>query len=76
MPALAKAKITLADLRLAQHRTKNGQTNPLLYCSKCGALNSAHPEDYFNTDDDYVFRCCGGPMRLVRKITTFEDVAL
>ncbi len=74
MPALAKVNITLVDLRKAEQETKVGQSKPMLYCSKCGALNSAHPGDYFMLNDNDVFRCCGGPMRLIRKVTTYQDV--
>lgn len=50
--------------------------NALLHCASCGAECSANPGDYWDTIGDHAFRCCGRPMRLVRKHTTFEEVAI
>ena len=48
----------------------------LLYCEHCGAEESANPGDYWSTPGDHAFRCCGRPMRLVHKHTTFEEVTI
>ena len=47
---------------------------PFLYCQQCGSEASANAGDYWNLPDDHVFMCCGSPMRLVTKKTTYEDV--
>ena len=47
---------------------------PILYCSICGAENSAHAGDYFLARPDHVFTCCGEPMLLVVKSTHYTEV--
>ncbi len=57
MPRLPK--VTVADLR-----TIALPAGVLLYCTKCGATNSADPSDYFASDPGFVFRCCRRNMQL------------
>ena len=49
----------------------------MLYCDICGSESSALAGDYFQLPGDYVFKCCGYPMWLVRKEVkhiSIEDV--
>ena len=45
--------------------------NPMLYCRVCGGEYSAHRGDYFMSDPEKTMRCCGQPLRLVRKVTRY-----
>lgn len=38
---------------------------PFLYCTNCGAEDSAHAGDYWSIPPDYKFRCCRRNMLLV-----------
>lgn len=54
----------------------NPHVHLLLFCTgKCGSEYSADPGDYWNVEDDHVFKHCHRLMRLVRKRTIHEDVA-
>jgi len=41
--------------------------NTIMYCSVCGAENSANSGDYWNVPDDHKFICCDEVMSLVTK---------
>jgi len=73
---IIKYEITLADLREANRKTTFGQSNPMLRCQVCGNTHSANPGDYFMAAEDYIFTCCDEPMRLVRKVVSYQDVEL
>lgn len=47
-----------------------------LYCRKCGTENSADHGDYFASDPEHVFRCCGQSMILATKRVVIERVPL
>lgn len=49
-------------------------TRSILYCTCCGAENSANSGDYWNLPESYLFRCCGKPMVRVVKRTVYEEV--
>jgi ribosomal protein L37E len=46
----------------------------ILYCSVCGAEESANRGDYWNIDPDHIFSCCGFPMSRVVRSTVFSHV--
>ena len=48
----------------------------MLYCIRCGEQYSATPGDYFMSDPNTVFRCCGLNMRLVTKHEVYINVPL
>lgn len=65
--------ITYNDLR-----NLTGVINPpMLLCSMCGREMSAHRGDYFTLlsreDRDDVIKCCGYPVRYVRKQVMYTD---
>lgn len=51
---MAKDRVTVADLK----DQFNQCLAPFLYCTKCGAQNSAHAGDYFQFPNNHVFKCC------------------
>lgn len=65
------AVIRVRDLR---PRPKRGKA-PFLFCSTCGQSASADREDYPWGDPDYIFECCGTPMRRVVSQTVYSDYA-
>lgn len=36
----------------------------VMYCKVCGAQYSANRGDYWDTPEEYVFKCCDKPMHL------------
>jgi hypothetical protein len=64
-----KPKTTAITVAHLQHAPPGSK----MYCSLCGAEYSADHRDYFAASKDYVFTCCGKPVRLVRKITSFVE---
>lgn len=47
----------------------------VMYCEVCGAQYSANSGDYFMiTDPEYIFRCCGEPMKLGYKLVRMVEV--
>lgn len=54
---------------------KPGQAYGLLLCvGGCGGEWSADSGDYFMARPEKVLECCGEPMQLVRKVTTYKQV--
>ena len=53
---------------------RDGQAYGMLYCPKCGGEFSADRRDYWNVPAGYVFKCCGVNSRLVRKVTSYQEV--
>lgn len=47
---------------------------PILYCSVCGAENSANKGDYFAAKPDTILKCCGFPLKLVIKSTRYRYI--
>lgn len=46
----------------------------MLHCNRCGENYSAYCGDYFAADPATILKCCGRPMRLVRKRIVYEEV--
>lgn len=55
--------VTVGDLT---DQTGTAGPHSILYCDRCGAVNSANAGDYQDWDKDHVFVCCGRNMRLVQ----------
>jgi hypothetical protein len=47
---------------------------PFLYCSLCFGEYSANRGDYFAAKPETVMRCCGRPLRLVRRDSRLIEV--
>jgi hypothetical protein len=47
---------------------------PFLCCTSCGGEYSANRGDYFAAKPDLVLRCCGVPMRLVKRDSHLVEV--
>lgn len=62
-----KRNVTLTSLRKAPPFA-------FQYCDQCGSQYSATPGDYFYVAEDYVFTCCGAPVRLVVRRCRLVDV--
>ena len=50
------------------------RASEFLYCTVCGAENSASKGDYFMLPENHVFKCCNEPMILAVKHTTIVGV--
>lgn len=77
--------ITVADLPVwestKEFTRKDGSRyaveprHPMLYCEDCGQTSSANPGDYWDLPKSHVFMCCEQPMRLVNRLTVYQDVS-
>ena len=54
---------------------KTPDSNVMLYCDVCQCSYSATRGDYWDVLEQFA-ECCNTPLRLVRKITRYEDVEL
>lgn len=65
-------KIRVKDL---PNQTGNEKTRGIiLFCDECLGEYSANKGDYFSLSDNKIMKCCNQPLRLVRKVTTLEDI--
>ena len=66
---LARRKpVTVGDLERAPR-------DAVLLCDECGeSYSSTHGDYSFRLPASHVLRCCGKPMRLVRKVVRYETV--
>lgn len=66
-----KSGVRVSDLK---DQSNTPFPRPMLYCGACGCECSAHAGDYFPTEANFLFECCGEPMKLVVKHTTHEQI--
>ena len=67
--------MTLAGLqRLGLDKIKPPFPRPLFHCAKCQGEYSANVADYFNLPEEHEFTCCGEPLQLVVKYTSYAEV--
>jgi len=63
-----RKRVTVVELKTAPEGS-------LLHCDECGSDYSATHGDYsWSHEPEYVFECCGQPMRLVRRVVRYETV--
>ncbi len=64
--------ITKAELPNTIGQKDHPMRGAFLNCSRCGGEYSAESGDYWYMDADTVMECCGEPMQLARKLTTYD----
>lgn len=62
----------IAKKKFLKDSILNKDWRAIMYCYICGSEYSADSGDYYNIDDEYVFRCCEIPCELVEKNTIFK----
>lgn len=61
-------QVTVGDLERAP-------SDAILICYECdGEFSATHGDYSFRLPAPHVLRCCGKPMRLVRKVVRYETV--